>query len=598
MKVRFVLIRAAMLACCIGFVLNSCSGNNLDPDQPTPAVDPSVAPEDPTVCEAKVDLGDISSLPAELQAVLRKRFPNPAAGGNADICFNSTGNVEHIAGQINSGATTVVMVHDGSANIGNIANAVGGVFPRNHQLPVMFYATQKWGKHYAVMGELPEGFDTPEEKTMYYDSRVLPLVHWLNEVEAFKQKKQNTGPLHNQEPFDYEELLANIEDEGVHLTCNYPMSLNSIVKTMGFSDDYRIKASSSVDFGLRVYPLYKQSCHGDKSGDYYVVTAEITPYNQGMWASWHDSYAWDELYLMGYWFHKMSTHIKLVDMDGNEPAGLDYNLPPRPENAIDSRNYSSGVSTTVGGSATSGFSGSSPTGSLGLSFSHTVSSGVSYNMEDINYTLDSSTKEVSYMYESKGVDPDDDDDTDKHYPQNCRTQWTVRQAWVWFVPSGQSGVKDNSEATFQIVLNSRLDYRSYWWLWQPVLPNIGGDIATYTPGIIENHTWQLKAPNRQTWGLSSIKSEYTDAVMANLKYYKSGDEDKDPVAHLDMSYDSGETALMGLPEGSYTIIYETKNPNDGAHMASWKFENVQIHQGRDKDEATTALTSANATKID
>lgn len=41
------------------------------------------------------------------------------------------------------------------------------------------------------------------------------------------------------------------------------------------------------------------------------------------------------------------------------------------------------------------------------------------------------------------------------------------------------------------------------------------------------------------------------------------------------------------------------NRNDvlGVMMDAWKFENVQIHQGRDKEEATTVLTSANAVKI-
>ena len=592
---KLLRISAIALICCIS--LCSCDKENPEErtDHSSATLHPSVEPVDPVVCNAKVDLGDLSSLPAELQAVLKKRFPTPG-GGAADICFCSVGDVERIKEHLQNGTTTVVTMPGSTSNWGS---AVGGVFPNHKKDPVLFYASNKLGKHYAVMGELPEGFDTPEEKTMYYEERVIRLVHWLNDVEEFKQKKlQKTGPLQDQAPYNYEELVSNIEDEGIHLTCNIQMSLNEIVKTMGFSDDYRIKASSSVDFGLRVYPIYKQSCHGDTSGDYYVVTAEITPYNQNMWASWHDSYAWDELYLMGYWFHKMSTHFKLVDMNGNEPAGLEYNRSPLPENDIDTHTYSSGTSTTIGGSASAGFSGSSPTGSLGLSFSHTVSSSVSYSMDDIDHTLDSSTKEVRFMYQSKGVDPDDDDDVDKHYPKNCRTQWTVRQAWVWFVPRGQSGVEDNSETTFRIVLNSRLDYRSYWWLWQPVIPNLGGDIATYTPGIVENQAWDLKAPNRQSWGLTSIKSEYTDQVMTSIKYYKTGDEDKDPVAVDDMSYHQNDVALMGLTDGcTYTIIYETKNPNTGEHVATWKFEKVEVHQGRDKDEATTSLSTVNATKI-
>ena len=595
---------AAVSACCICITVGSCSRKG-DPPKPDP-VPPSVEPEDPTVCTAQVNLGDISSLPAELQAVLRKRFPNLVSGDEADVCFTGASNAEEFSTRLASGSTTVVAIRGGLHNLNGIASVAGGVLPQNTGLPVLFYAAQKWGKHYAILGDVPEDFTTPEEKTLFYDSRVLRLVHWLNGVEAFKERKrQNTGPLQdNQEPYNYDELVSNIEDEGLHMTYNFPMSLNKFIHNLpGY--DYYLKASSSIDMGLRVYPLYKQSCHGDQSGDYYVVTAEITPYNQGMWASYSDDYAWDELFIMGYWFHKMSTHIKLVDQDGNEPAGIAYSHNPLPENAIDSRSYSSGTSTTIGGSVSAGFNGSTPTGSVGLSFSHTVSSSVSYTMEDIDYTLDSSSpnKEVSYMYQSKGVNPTAHDDTDTYYPKNCRTEWTVRQAWVWFVPRGQSGIDDNSEATFKIVLNSRADYRSYWWLWQPIIPNESGETVTYTPCVVEDQIWELPAPNRKAWGLTSIKSEYTDAVMTNIRYYVTGEEDTYPVAVDNMSYHQNDFAFMGLPDGTpknitYTILYETKNPNTGEHMASWKFENVEVHQGKDKDEATTSLSTVNATKIE
>ena len=203
------------------------------------------------------------------------------------------------------------------------------------------------------------------------------------------------------------------------------------------------------------------------------------------------------------------------------------------------------------------------------------------------------------MYDSKGVTPTDDEDDDKYFPKNCRTQWTVRQAWVWFVPRGQAGVDDNKDTKFQILLNSRIDYQFYWWVWHPIIPNESGDIYTYTPCIVENYAWELQPPHRDSWGLISIKSEYTDAVMTTIRYYITGEEEKDPVAVDDMSYHQSDYAFMGLSDKyTYTIIYETKDPNTGEHMDSWKFENVEVHQGKTKDDATTALSSVNATKID
>lgn len=99
------------------------------------------------------------------------------------------------------------------------------------------------------------------------------------------------------------------------------------------------------------------------------------------------------------------------------------------------------------------------------------------------------------------------------------------------------------------------------------------------------------------------KALWMMAVMTNIRYYKSGEEDKDPVATDNMSYHQNDFAFMGLSDGqahnqTYTIIYETKDPNTGEHKNTWKFENVAVKQGKDKDEATTALSSVNATKID
>ncbi|SFO53724.1 hypothetical protein [Prevotella sp. tf2-5] len=232
---------------------------------------------------------------------------------------------------------------------------------------------------------------------------------------------------------------------------------------------------------------------------------------------------------------------------------------------MDSHQYAQGTSTTVGSSATAGFASGAPTGALGLSFSHTVSSTVSYSMDDIEYTLNSSTREVCYDYESKNVNVYDSD--------------------------------DNKDTAFQILINGNMQISSYWYVWH-WSGDFGGYEDDFTPLKIENQAWELPAPNRNSWGLTSIKSEYTNAVMVNIKYYITNKEEEGPVAVDELSYHQNDFALMGLPEGSYTIIYETKDPNTGEHMDYWKFENVVVKQGRDKDEATTALSSVNATKID
>ncbi|MDO5295593.1 MAG: hypothetical protein Q4F00_02975 [bacterium] len=66
-----------------------------------------------------------------------------------------------------------------------------------------------------------------------------------------------------------------------------------------------------------------------------------------------------------------------------------------------------------------------------------------------------------------------------------------------------------------------------------------------------------------------------------------------------MSYNVGEIAEIALPEGEYTVTFETIDPDkDNQKLADWMFENVQVAQGRDRASATTALSSVNAKKID
>ena len=52
---------------------------------------------------------------------------------------------------------------------------------------------------------------------------------------------------------------------------------------------------------------------------------------------------------------------------------------------------------------------------------------------------------------------------------------------------------------------------------------------------------------------------------------------------------------MVLLAGTYTVTYEAINPNqDNKKLGDWKFEDVQVKQGKDKDSATTILSSVNA----
>ena len=89
-------------------------------------------------------------------------------------------------------------------------------------------------------------------------------------------------------------------------------------------------------------------------------------------------------------------------------------------------------------------------------------------------------------------------------------------------------------------------------------------------------------------------SEIDNSANLSIPYSEQVDES---VVHEDLIVCQAPAETI-LPEGTYTVIYEAIDPDqDNKKLADWKFEDVQVKQGKDKDEATTHLSSVNAKKI-
>ncbi|MDO5295581.1 MAG: hypothetical protein Q4F00_02915 [bacterium] len=572
-------------------------------------VDASVEPTSEEVYEGTAYFGDISALSEGMQETLRQRFPKQAAADEADVIFCTSEEYERSADLQNSkerGAVVVIVRPDVEQQSSSLKLAVDSRPTGLSSGDVLFYAHCNSHKQYTVYGE--QGFDAGEPQDnllktdidVYNHGRVVPLLRWLNQRDREKSLIASSDPSAVNDGYNYDSLVTDIDSAGVSLTANFPFSLNEECgKCYKLQAKHKINASSSVDVNFKVYPLYMQSCNGAKAGDYYAVTCAITPYNQNMWQTWHCSSGWlSEVFMVGYWFNHMATTVRLLDSSGNPIEGAQYFQMPVPENAINSHQYSNGISNTFSGSICGGSSSKAPLGNISASFSRTVNSSTSYSMDDIDYTLDSSTNQPHYDYNSKNVKPSKSDNWDKYWPKNCRTQWTVRQAWVWFVPRGVAGVDDNSKTAFKLSFDGLLEYSNYSWLRVTADRDKESDVKTFRPIWVKGYTWDLPAPDRRTWGMISIKNAAKNA-LSNLKFYRKGEEDKDPAAVLDMSYNVNEVAEIALPEGEYTVTFETIDPDkDNQKLADWKFENVVVKQGQDKAAATTALSSVNAKKID
>ncbi|MDO5295597.1 MAG: hypothetical protein Q4F00_02995 [bacterium] len=594
----------------------SVSGPDGDSAADGPAViDDSVELDPLEDCEASVYFGDISSLSADMQAALRERFPKQTKAAEAEVLFCTQDELcrsAELRECRERGACIVIVKPEYGKDERKASSKSFGV---SDELPggdLLFHASRNNNQEYSVYGEhgveddLAAGSYDVEEANAYCGGRVTPLVHWLNKNLENKQpdsglslKALNSASA-DSSGYDYDSMVTNIDNEGKNLSANFPFSLcEPCEKCYTRQCEHTISAASSFDVNFKVYPLYMQSCNGDKAGDYYAVTCAITPYNQNMWRTWHCSTGIvSEVYMVGYWFKHMATTIRLLDKNGVPVSGVKYYRTPVPENAINSRSYSNGTSDTISGSVSGGFASGNPAGSVTASFSHTVNSSTNYSMDDIDYTLDSSTNQPHYDYDSKNVHPSKSDDWDRYWPKNCRTQWTVRQSWIWFVPRGTAGVDDNSDTSFTLSFDGLLQYSNYSWMYCPTASDKAGGVKTFTPIWVKNHTWDMPAPDRRTWGMITIKNAANNA-LSNIKFFRKGEEDKEPAARLDMSYNIGEIAEIALPEGEYTVTFETIDPDKyNQKLADWMFENVKVKQGRNKAAATTALSSVNAKIIE
>ena len=99
--------------------------------------------------------------------------------------------------------------------------------------------------------------------------------------------------------------------------------------------------------------------------------------------------------------------------------------------------------------------------------------------------------------------------------------------------------------------------------------------------------------DRTPWGIIALKNA-SSYEMAHVKFYKSGEESKDPVAELTGSFSKDQVAKQGLAEGTYTVTYDFMDPNTNQVLSRWKVQNVKVRQGRDEASATTSASTVDA----
>lgn len=630
---RFLGYAAAILTCGL-FFFTSCSdkddnaGNQSYKEGVEEMVDINSIVK---VCQSTAYIKGIETLPSELQEAIRHIFPNVVGEFNqADVAIVDLTTVLEKVEEINTfydNGGLVVCFYPSLKDI--LPEYVG--YTQLEGWDELLWAGNNRDDSFYMLNDPDEvtatdasGVETKQtlvKDKNYWMVRLEPLVNW---IDYCKEEAENSPALSRAEGSKelptFEKLTVNMKNGAKRFECNFPFTLFHQIDKATASDPDMLNKCGSVSLRFEVMPLYVGEVNTDDAGDYYAVRSTVIPHNDAVWGPYRANHGGTQNRVYGYWFNEMNYKFTLVDPDANSQTaeGLRFAELPFPENSTSSRNHKNGFRFGINGSVAGGAEiGKDPKAKLEarVGFSAEWSDEVSYTLPNIDYARNSSTNWVRYKWESKNVTLDDDlDNYEKYYPSDVHREFDAKNVWLWHVPAKSAGVKDEAKKHFALAAYVKLNYSSwYHWRWSDTFKsnrrNWDVDFTkecVVTKGNVKpNFTepgwagciFDLPAPNRSKWGLISLKnaSNYT---MRSVKIYKTGEESKEPAATISNTYRSQEKATTAVGEGTYTVTFELINPDNNQVLKKGTLNNVVVTMGKNKEEATTSISTGDAILVD
>ena len=232
-------------------------------------------------------IGDISSMPKDMQTVIRQRFPKQVGIDAAGIIFagvsDLSANAEKLALAAQGGSYVVIPGNGDASLLGanplTVSGSEIGMDPMlvcyngygQGQYYVMFdereildaesgtpsMSEEEWKELLKVNkglgtdgGVSVSDYDNEREHNEnYYQTRMDPFVEWVDATYMERQFIKASSS-------DYDDLRANIEQSGQRIAANYPFTLNKYFDQATFSDPDFLNKSGSITVEFRVYPLY------------------------------------------------------------------------------------------------------------------------------------------------------------------------------------------------------------------------------------------------------------------------------------------------------------------------------------------------------
>ena len=517
--------------------------------------------------------------------------------------------------------------------------------PKDDDLPELGYESFVdwdeliWGTH-TLYEDIFYLLDAPDEMTVvneenqevtvrtdkdlnYYNTRLTALVEWidafgrdiLDDAADSRSWRASNRAQDSGKP-NFDTMVLNLKKGFYHYSVNFPFSANVFIdKGTAYSPDY-LKASASVTMSFDVMPLYMGSVNGEeKAGDYYAVRSRVIPHNNSMWVAKKVDHVASQIRIYGFWFNTMDYEFSLIDPSTNDvAAGTRFQELPYPANSTSSRDHTNEFSFGISGSVSGGknLGGDKGGGKIGgnFGFSCQWKNAIKYTLKNIDYTRNSETNIVTYHWNSNNVTLSDHwDDVQRDFPEDVRREFEAENVWMWHIPYDSVGVADESTKAFHLKARVRLNY-STWYHWRWAIEynenrrdwNMAFGQARNKQGNVVDAssangwascTFKLPVPDRGKWGLLTLRNDATHYTMRNVMVYKSGEEDKTPVASLNQfGYASKETAETVLPVGTYTVTFELVDPDFNTLKARGTLKNVEVTMSKSKEDATAKRSTS------
>lgn len=556
--------------------------------------------------------------PGELRSALMKRFPVQASIDKAQIVFLNNNEMNNHYDKLN-----VCLKHGGIiANINPdeetenfMCEKFGSLrMPEQHKYGVFLNAFSSNDKYYTIFCDNPElttesfvnyrtneqedwlnhyvgqggnynpapGHDVVKRDEAYYLRRIWPFVNWVKKHTTYQLAEGGSG---------YDPTL-DISRSYIDISHSFPISLHHKIDQATFSDPDELNKDGQIEVNYRLYQVYVLQCNdNDAPGDYYIFEGSVTAHNGQMWGPYQGSHGLTNDRVIGYYMNNMKFTYDLLDSKDARVSNLKFYSEPMPTTTEGSTTYSD--SNTVGFNAgvTGGYSSGTPmlTGTVGFNASWT--SSVSQTLSDVKVVLNSDdTHTFSHEYIVQNIKNERDwDNINKDYPSLCRSDLRGSNTWIWKVPAGSAGVQDNSNVSFKLKITMHANYGAYNW-WRGASWDNTQDWS-----LDDSFVQELPAPNRNTFGVISLKNASADYTVANIRIWKESDpKDAEPIGEIPSSYNQNEEAKAAIITGDFRVKFDFVDPNSGKTIETRVFKKVTVKAGRNETEATTAISTVNS----